>query len=341
MKIENVKIYGLWDKYNFNWDLNSTVNILSGINGSGKTTILDAIAGLCLVGKYPKSISKNFKSVEIQFSNNYKIRYLRVKDSYINLKQRAKKEVGLNEIVDNIKKDLSGNLSKINQLKIEAGITYASKNGKKCNVEEVLEKLKLSIVSTFDQPLHKDDDAIKISELKNNEIITELDWEIYGLQEEYLNYQVNIGKKIESILLDGDNDIKKEIEDIYYKKNIFKKIVNELFEETGKTIDESNNRISFQWNDKKTLSPYQLSSGEKQLLIIILKALLQDEKEFIFFMDEPEISLHIDWQKVLLHNIRKLNPNCQIIISSHSPAMIMDGWLDKVSDVSDLISNSN
>ena len=54
-------------------------------------------------------------------------------------------------------------------------------------------------------------------------------------------------------------------------------------------------------------------------------------------MDEPEISLHMDWQEKLIKYIRELNPNAQLIIATHSPAIIMDGWLDRISELSDLI----
>ena len=42
-------------------------------------------------------------------------------------------------------------------------------------------------------------------------------------------------------------------------------------------------------------------------------------------MDEPEASLHIEWQQKLIAMIRELNPNVQIILTTHSPAVIMEG----------------
>ena len=54
------------------------------------------------------------------------------------------------------------------------------------------------------------------------------------------------------------------------------------------------------------------------------------------FMDEPEVSLHVEWQQRLIGLIRQLNPNVQIILTTHSPAMIMDGWMDAVTEVSDI-----
>ena len=56
-------------------------------------------------------------------------------------------------------------------------------------------------------------------------------------------------------------------------------------------------------------------------------------------MDEPEISLNIEWQKKIIQYIRELNPNVQVIIATHSPAIIMDGWMDKVFNMNDIIIN--
>lgn len=54
-------------------------------------------------------------------------------------------------------------------------------------------------------------------------------------------------------------------------------------------------------------------------------------------MDEPEISLHLSWQEKLLAQIREINPNSQIIIVTHSPAIVMNGWLDCFVDIQDII----
>ena len=87
----------------------------------------------------------------------------------------------------------------------------------------------------------------------------------------------------------------------------------------------------------ETLVPYQLSSGEKQMLAILLTVLVEDRKPYILFMDEPEISLHIDWQERLINIILDMNPNVQIILTTHSPAVIMNGWMGHVTEVSDIL----
>ena len=112
-------------------------------------------------------------------------------------------------------------------------------------------------------------------------------------------------------------------------------MVDELFAETGKKMVRKENEIRFT-QIGETLLPYQLSSGEKQMLVILLTVLVEDHQPYVLFMDEPEASLHFEWQKRLIELIVELNPNVQIILTTHSPAVIMSGWLDKVTEVSDI-----
>ena len=114
--------------------------------------------------------------------------------------------------------------------------------------------------------------------------------------------------------------------------------VNHLFAGTGKTIeiDPMTNQLVFR-DGNEIIHLYKLSSGEKQLLIILLRVFLMDEQPYILLMDEPEISLHIEWQYRLFEEIQKLNPHCQIITSTHSPSLFGDGWGDKLVFIEDLL----
>ena len=113
-------------------------------------------------------------------------------------------------------------------------------------------------------------------------------------------------------------------------------MIDSLFSDTAKQLIRTQNDIAFSQLGEK-LTPYQLSSGEKQMLVILLTVLVEDRLPYVLFMDEPEISLHIDWQQRLIDLILELNPNVQIILTTHSPAVIMNGWTDKVTEVSDIV----
>jgi AAA15 family ATPase/GTPase len=159
-----------------------------------------------------------------------------------------------------------------------------------------------------------------------------LDIQLYNLQRKYLDYQVNIGNRIIAELQAGNADIAQQLSQ---KKKRFQDLIDELFSDTGKRIVRTENEIRFTQIGEMLL-PYQLSSGEKQLLIILLTVLVEDDQPYILFMDEPEVSLHIEWQKRLIDLVLELNPNVQLIMTTHSPAVVMNGWIDSVTEVTDI-----
>ena len=87
--------------------------------------------------------------------------------------------------------------------------------------------------------------------------------------------------------------------------------------------------------DNRPLRMNQLSSGEKQMVIILGEALLQRLQPAIYIADEPELSLHIEWQQMLITNIREINPNAQILFATHSPD-IVSHFGDRVFDVMEI-----
>lgn len=128
------------------------------------------------------------------------------------------------------------------------------------------------------------------------------------------------------------NDIQRNIENLF-------QVIDEMLAETGKKVEisrDSTSQLVFRQDDR-LLNVEQLSTGEKQLLLLLLTVFLQDNKPAILFADEPEVSLHISWQQVLIDNLKRLNPNCQLIIATHSPSIISRGWGDKVVDMKDIV----
>lgn len=105
--------------------------------------------------------------------------------------------------------------------------------------------------------------------------------------------------------------------------------INSLFENTGKHIKIEGNKFNVVSGDE-TLTIDALSSGEKQILLILLRVFLLDEKEAFVLLDEPENSLDISWQFELINILVKINPNAQYFITTHSPSIFGDGWGDKI-----------
>ena len=196
--------------------------------------------------------------------------------------------------------------------------------------------VKFDIIRSFDRPLLHSD---LLEKLSDSRVKTELDWQIYRLQKRYLDYQVNIGNRIIELLTSGDPDDQTKAAEVSGPKTEFQDMIDKLFAETSKKIDRKSNEIQFiqhMGGITETITPYQLSSGEKQMLAILMTVLVENREKYVLLMDEPEISLHIDWQQQLIDLIRQLNPNVQIILSTHSPALIMDGWMSNVTEVNEI-----
>ena len=109
----------------------------------------------------------------------------------------------------------------------------------------------------------------------------------------------------------------------------FCSIINTLFRETGKHIEIEGNK--FNVVSKGQIIPIDaLSSGEKQILLILLRVFLMDGQEAFVLLDGPENSLDVSWQNELINTLVKLNPNAQYFITTHSPSVFSDGWGDKI-----------
>jgi predicted ATPase len=67
-----------------------------------------------------------------------------------------------------------------------------------------------------------------------------------------------------------------------------------------------------------------LSSGEKQILTMLYSASRSKFRGGMFLIDEPELSLHIDWQRQILAELMAQTPQCQIIACTHSPEVGAD-----------------
>lgn len=263
--ISRIEIESLWSgHHHVVWDLRPDVNILSGVNGVGKSTILN-----------------------------------RVIMNLMNVDRLAKAADGV-------------------------FLTYEPEN-----TTDVM----FDVVRSFDRPLISKDILSKVADIS---LHSELDVQLYQLQRRFLDYQVNMSNRMVQLFTSQVADAQQKAQEIASEKTHFYDLVDSLFVDTGKTVLRTSNEIVLVQHGEN-LTPYQLSSGEKQMLIILLTVLVQNKQPYTLFMDEPEISLHVEWQQKLIRLIRQLNPNAQIILTTHSPAVIMDGWADCVTDVEDII----
>lgn len=208
----------------------------------------------------------------------------------------------------------------------DAEMSYEAKTTA-AELKKVLGGIRYLKISTFDVPIKDKPKAGKeYSQLYNE--LHNIVYNIGGEQVSFSDYRLKA------------TNFPEEAATINERIRMFYDTVNRLFAKTEKTIeiDPHTNRLIFIDNGE-VIPLYKLSSGEKQLLIILLRVFLMEEQPYILLMDEPEISLHIEWQYRLFEEIRRLNPHCQIITSTHSPSLFGDGWGDKLFFVEDLVKN--
>ena len=101
----------------------------------------------------------------------------------------------------------------------------------------------------------------------------------------------------------------------------FEKIANSFLNNKSIKVDNGG-KLYIQTSSSSDLNPRFLSSGEKQILILLTEALLQADSPVVYIADEPELSLHVIWQAKLLESLVELGDEMQIIVATHSPDII-------------------
>jgi len=142
-------------------------------------------------------------------------------------------------------------------------------------------------------------------------------------------------RRIHTVVQKWNSLIKKQ-DEINESKNIFLHVINNLLQRKKLFINEKND-LEVKTESGKIFSLINLSSGEKQLLIILGQSLLQESKTHIYIADEPELSLHVEWQEKIVSSLQKVNPNSQILFATHSPDIVGE-FASSVIKVEEVIS---
>lgn len=127
-------------------------------------------------------------------------------------------------------------------------------------------------------------------------------------------------KRIHSVVQEWQKLLNKQAV-IFKSRDNFMNVINDLLQRKELVVNERNELLVVTQSGKK-FHPRHLSSGEKQLLIIFGETLLQRSQSHIFIADEPELSLHIEWQEALVKSLKVLNPYAQMIFATHSPDIV-------------------
>ena len=172
------------------------------------------------------------------------------------------------------------------------------------------------------------------------EDVMSLSKELLSLFSLYLNgtkrERINIRHEMLSLIIDSRiselNEIKRKLVDFYEKFDFLKELYEGLYyfsDPSKKKLVLDNLSIiakaknSLQDDSFRNRIPMnKMSSGEQNILAILYYLVYETDDGSIVFIDEPEVSLHMAWQKEMANIIKTImdrKKNLQIIIATHSP----------------------
>ncbi|WP_183580952.1 AAA family ATPase [Mucilaginibacter sp. X5P1] len=150
---------------------------------------------------------------------------------------------------------------------------------------------------------------------------------LYESKQEFLTYSQEDAKALSVYL--KDFELKLGVFDALLEKlELFTNILNERRFTFKSIFVNRNNGFYFKTIKGKELELNQLSSGEQHEVVLLYELIFNVRTNVLVLIDEPEISLHITWQKEFLNDLLKIIKiqNIQVLIATHSPSIIDDRW---------------
>lgn len=353
MKIKYVEIEGLnGNKEHIKLHFNDDLNIITGRNGTGKTTILKLIwyvlSGnielalrevnfqlfhletdlyICIVSKIDNVTCKirwkwkdenNYELFEKIEHYNFDIDSEIVQSAEDVPNQRLI-ETGSSIFLPTFRRIEGGFLTKSKFNTLSGRIIYSSKNSP---INEALNNITNQL---------SNNNHIFVSSLSTNDIERLLFAKYTELTEKFSNIQQRETQETLSKIYRANNDnasallaeVKAQMEKLEIRRRLamkpfetFKDQVLKFIKLNGIKLGNTKNGLNL-GDSASAISSDLLSSGEKQLLsFLAYNAFMQNA---IFIIDEPELSLHVDWQRQLFPTLLKQGTSNQFIVATHSP----------------------
>ncbi len=356
--IRKLEVKGLNNRLDVTMEFNKDLNIITGRNGSGKTTLLKLIWYL-LSGNLKQAISEiPFQYVSIK-TDLFSLSMDRVDGDKDNMVCQFVSVVGKDNTPQNFVVPLRGvdngtiegfdtpfevvitsSLFFPSFRRIEGGFArfsgYTSTDDSRRNqlqqprktpadeAAEMLQQAMLQLSARVSVYNHK-----FIASISTHDIVELLTEKFANISEKtnelYAKLSKEITKKIsETKLLDdtspGLDAIQERINQVNQEQHALLRPISVLREQIGDifkskgicvtaeiTLGEVNDAIA---SDK-------LSAGEKQMLSFLCYNTFS--KHAAIFIDEPELSLHVDWQRRLLPTLLEQETGNQFFVATHSP----------------------
>ena len=302
MKIEKVRIKnvkGIKDlELSFKKD-NKILDliVLAGVNGSGKTTILEAIKDF-FYNKY-----LNFNGPE---KSNVNL------DIFFEDFEKKQIEEAEKSSIDNYEhklQDFFSALQSYNLYRKNSNDYYRNQIAKRFDVPPkiiyVPAENKFEEIQTYSTTLSKEYEFINTI---NSNVIRDIPSYIATRR----NYLATIEEDL--TMKEITNKVVNEINGIFDILELDVKLKGFSKDEKTMPIFENSAGEEFDIND--------LSSGEKQLFLRTLSIKMLEPNNSIILIDEPELSLHPKWQQRIIEVYKKIGENNQIILATHSPHIL-------------------
>ena len=260
------------------------VIVLAGVNGSGKTTILEAI--------------KDF------FYNEN-----------VNYDEPEKSNVNLDIFLEEFEKYSSYNLKRVKFLNTfhykKSDNNTSSQNQTINNFKSLAKIIYVPAENNFENVETKSTTLLRkyqFINIINSNVIRDLPSYIATRR----NYLATIEEDL--TMKEVTNKVVNEINGIFNILELDVKLKGFSKDEKTLPIFENSAGEEFDIND--------LSSGEKQLFLRTLSIKMLEPKNSIILIDEPELSLHPKWQQRIIEVYKKIGENNQIIVATHSPHIL-------------------
>ena len=309
MKIRNLHIeeYNGLENLDINFESEGKVLdliVLAGINGSGKTRVLESIR------YWFEMFRSKAVNVELFYEENERevLESLMNSEGLTEVEKEAQKDIEFTDCLRNIKfynYDYRHNKTE--------NRNYNSKI-----ISKSFEKLKI-----FPKLIYVPTE-INFEEIKKAQTNLKKEYRFINIVD---SYEI---KDIPSYIATRISKVANEEENLtmgQVRKKVFAEI-NGIFEileldvKLSEISKDENSMPIFTDSSGKKFGINELSSGEKQLFLRTLAIKMLEPENSIIMIDEPELSLHPKWQQKIVDVYRKIGKNNQIILATHSPHIL-------------------
>jgi predicted ATP-binding protein involved in virulence len=147
----------------------------------------------------------------------------------------------------------------------------------------------------------------------------------------------NETRNVLTVYLEDSEEKVRVYDELLSKIDLFVTILNEKRFAFKSIIINGSQGFYFQLSNGQRLNLTDLSSGEQQEVVLLYELLFKTNSNTLILIDEPEISLHVEWQKPFIQDLQKIAKMKQIsfLVSTHAPGIINDKW-DLTRDLFDL-----